>query len=368
VANEVVVVGGAVIDIISLVDKGLKTIIQSSNPGTITYGCGGVGRNIACSIGSIGISTSLVTVLGNDDSAEMIILDAKNKNVNMNYAVKLADPTCRTARYNAVHGTEGDLIVGVADMAIFEHLLPELLKSKATPVLSSCQIIVADGNIPISAIEYLALCSVQFQKLLCFEPTSDHKCLLPLKAKHHVIQTIDIIKPNFSELTQMIQYLFDHAHKYVDIISSAWIETARNSLQKINLLKNLSENAARGNRYQNVEDLASLLMEVMTSSSQNQQGQFGKHIIVSLGSEGIIWCSNLMSTPMHIAAPNIPIEDIKHTNGAGDAWLAGFLGSIVARFRLQTSTNSNVRNLSTVFLSDIEAGMKSAENRIRGKL
>ena len=61
---SVVVVGGAVADFISKIET--KTLLGSSNPGTMSSSYGGVGRNVAQCIGMITINT-IVIIINNDD-------------------------------------------------------------------------------------------------------------------------------------------------------------------------------------------------------------------------------------------------------------------------------------------------------------
>ena len=66
-AASVVVVGGAVADFISKIET--KTLLGSSNPGTMSSSYGGVGRNVAQCIGMfiVTINIILININNNDD-------------------------------------------------------------------------------------------------------------------------------------------------------------------------------------------------------------------------------------------------------------------------------------------------------------
>lgn len=87
-----------------------------------------------------------------------------------------------TAVYNAIHdGSSGDLCVGVADMAALQAIDVHFVKSLAESV-SAAAAVVADANIAADSFATLANICAHYAVPLVFEPTSDHKCLLPFHA------------------------------------------------------------------------------------------------------------------------------------------------------------------------------------------
>jgi hypothetical protein len=140
-----------------------------------------------------------------------------------------ADSSLGTASYTAIHnGTSGDLIVGIADMDIFQQqispayiarsLAPSLFPP-VSPVGTSSgsgsdsarqgMILAVDGNVSVAAFKAVTKLAAMASKrsfnpvnvTVFFDGTSDVKCTLPLLATslHHV----DIIKPNVGELLEL---------------------------------------------------------------------------------------------------------------------------------------------------------------------
>ena len=115
----------------------------------------------------------------------------------------------------------------------------------------------------------------------------------------------------------------------------------------------------------------------------------GKHIIVSLGNRGVLWCGPVkqlapstgnnsasqdancvvneatQSATLLIPALNIKAEDIVHTNGAGDAFCAGLLAEIVQKYHASKEGDVQVTGAKTLLLPDkecIQKGLLSAHH------
>lgn len=71
----VTVIGGSNIDIQGFPKN--KLLMNNSNPGEINISLGGVGRNIAENICRLGISTKLISALGNDTYGNLILSKCK---------------------------------------------------------------------------------------------------------------------------------------------------------------------------------------------------------------------------------------------------------------------------------------------------
>lgn len=84
----------------------------------------------------------------------------------------------------------GDLAVAIADMDIFTRLLTPATVGHLNGQIRGARLVVADGNLSVDTLRALADACSSSDKPLFFEPTSDHKCVLPLQAgsMHQVIQ------------------------------------------------------------------------------------------------------------------------------------------------------------------------------------
>lgn len=221
--KSVLVVGGAVIDMIGEISTHVR--MGSSNPGTIRTSFGGVARNVAASIArSSGrqeaVIVKLATALGDDLGGRGLLSHCQQAGIDI-AEVKVLEGSS-TAVYNAIHdGDTGDLCVGVADMTALKGMNVHYIKSLADS-LSQATAVVADGNLGPEPFAVLANICRHYEVPLLFEPTSDHKCLLPFhaavfdKVRHFptyriqfvivLLVQVSLVKPNISELVRMVSF------------------------------------------------------------------------------------------------------------------------------------------------------------------
>ena len=162
---DILVVGASVVDLIGTLS--VSTQLKSSNPGRVQTSNGGVGRNIAQSLAALGVRVKLGSVVADDSNGR-----------------KSSDQQHRTAVYSAIHDESGDLLVGVADTAIMHQLdgrYVDILADHLTSI-SAIKLLVLDGNLSTDAFTSLVSTASRRGVSLFFEPTSSHKCLLPLLA------------------------------------------------------------------------------------------------------------------------------------------------------------------------------------------
>ncbi|WP_180903296.1 carbohydrate kinase [Martelella soudanensis] len=148
--GRVVVIGGAVIDRKYLARAPL--IAGTSNPVEGMRSFGGVARNVAENLAALGAGVSFVSAIGADESGRDLSrhLGARGIDVANLYAL----PDERTAEYAAILEPGGDLAYGIADMAIFDRLTPELV-ANAAPSLAAARLVFADCNLPAATLAAL---------------------------------------------------------------------------------------------------------------------------------------------------------------------------------------------------------------------
>lgn len=95
--------------------------LQTSNPASMHHSLGGVGYNVAKAIRLAGRSCVLCSVLGNDEAAKT--LDSALQ-AETGFQGQMLNLNHKTAQYVAVNDVEKNLVVGMADMGIFD-MLPE---------------------------------------------------------------------------------------------------------------------------------------------------------------------------------------------------------------------------------------------------
>jgi pseudouridine kinase len=144
VAGRVVVVGGANVDVKARTTAPL--VGATSNPGTVVRTPGGVGRNVAENLARLGSRVALVSVVGNDPDGDWLLRETASAGVDIGPVLR-GGPT---GRYVAVLDADGDLSVGVSDMAATDALVPEVLDES---LLRSADLVVVDGNIPATTVD-----------------------------------------------------------------------------------------------------------------------------------------------------------------------------------------------------------------------
>ena len=90
------------------------------------------------------------------------------------------------------------MAVAIADMDIFRHLITPTTVGHLNSHIKGAKLIVADGNLSVETLQALGNVCASNGKPLFFEPTSDHKCVLPLQANamHQVTGTTTLVAFN----------------------------------------------------------------------------------------------------------------------------------------------------------------------------
>lgn len=427
--RDVVVVGGATVDIISSVslpvsvdgDSRINGVYHAgaSNPGIVRQSFGGVGRNVAAHLAAQGAETALMTCWTNDSAGNALAEDCRHRcRIDTSFVSTLtqddnnhSSSPLRTAVYNAIHTASGELIAGVADMDIFQHISPRYLQEHVH-VLESSRAIVCDANISVEAFQSIADLASSLNKPLFFEPTSDHKCVLPLKAKR--LQEISLLKPNASELQCMLRFALDNCStEYPHII---W-----NNIDILLREAASEEFCACETQRHDVETLSLLsatLMDLMNTTpvslcshhshhstslaAKNNNGMSlsDKHVLVSLGSQGLLWTApkshfeeilpggkamvkdgvqlrvegfdlrTLLLTPnylsVHLVGDKLESADLICSNGAGDALFAAVIRSMLQHSSDHGEKLVEGKEVPRPTIQDIVAGMDAARRRLVG--
>lgn len=305
-------------------------------------------------LGSNGIRTKLLSCVGQDSIGHSLLEDLNGHGVDAS-GIAIID-NVQTASYTAIHDDTGDLALAVANMNIFEKINDDYISHYNNDIIRS-KIILVDGNISFNALKYISqLLSENNSKsnnVLIFEPTSDHKCLLPFLQKPTLLNMIDIIKPNYSELKVMVDACLNS-----DIFINNTNDHMKNRVLKTKMSQDVHD----------IGYLGSVLLYAMEINSKK-----AKHILVSLGKRGILWItrsSNIKNFEYYYnhgqykyyysLFPSLPIDIVRNTNGAGDSFLGGFISHLI-----QTSNaNDNSNILDAVSVESINNGLQSARDKL----
>lgn len=148
---KILAVGGAHIDRRGQVSGAY--VPAASNPGTMREDVGGGVFNALRSIVRRGVSASLLSVRGGDAAADTVSSAIAKAGIADLSAVFL-DRT--TPSYTALLDRDGELIVGFADMALYDLAFPkQIRRSKVREVIGSADAILCDANLPSTALERL---------------------------------------------------------------------------------------------------------------------------------------------------------------------------------------------------------------------
>lgn len=150
-APYVTVVGGVNVDIGGRPRAPL--VARDSNPGAVHSSLGGVGRNIAHNMALLGLDVRLLTAFGDDLNAQKLAASCGELGIDISQSPVI--PGGRTSTYLFINDEQGDMVLAVSDMEIYDHLTPQVLAQRRK-LLDGSQVVVLDTNIPAGSIAWLA--------------------------------------------------------------------------------------------------------------------------------------------------------------------------------------------------------------------
>ena len=123
----------------------------TSNPVHSERSFGGVARNVAENIARLGVSVSFSSILGKDENGRALLDDLQSLGIDTRFMA--TSDAHATAEYVAVLQPDGELALGLANMAIFDELTPALLSR--INLDSHTGWIFADCNLPSETLHAL---------------------------------------------------------------------------------------------------------------------------------------------------------------------------------------------------------------------
>lgn len=159
----VVVVGGANVDIHGAPLAKLRQ--HDSNPGMVHTSPGGVARNIAENLARLGNDCRLVAPVGDDHHGRLLLQQGAAAGINTQHMLQIDEQ--KTSTYLSILNEDGDMQVGVSDMAILDFLNAERLQVHEQ-MFRQAAMLVIDTNLSEEALAYL---SDTFSKQVIFADT-----------------------------------------------------------------------------------------------------------------------------------------------------------------------------------------------------
>ncbi|MCU1238238.1 MAG: PfkB domain protein [Candidatus Solibacter sp.] len=143
-------IGGAHIDRHGVL--GGPLIPGTSNPGTVTSDFGGVARNVAENLARLGRGVRMVSRVGDDETGRAVVQRLDSLGIDTSAITVSERPT---ASYTAILQEDGELVLGLADMAIYDEITPAVLEP-ALPRLLECELWIVDANLPEATLRWIA--------------------------------------------------------------------------------------------------------------------------------------------------------------------------------------------------------------------
>jgi pseudouridine kinase len=145
--KRIVCVGGATVD--HKYHAAAPLIPGTSNPARGQRSLGGVARNVAENLARLGVATSLVTIVGDDENGRAILRHLRDIGVDTSQTISTVERP--TAEYAAILDPQGSLAIGVADMDIFD-LFTAAHIERIWPHLAVASWVFADCNLPADTL------------------------------------------------------------------------------------------------------------------------------------------------------------------------------------------------------------------------
>ena len=148
--KTVTCVGGANIDIQGFPNAAIN--MRDSNPGMIRLCPGGVGRNIAENLGWLGLDVQMVSAVGEDAFAEMILKSCRDAGVDVAHIETI--PGAHSSAYLVLTDRDGDMLAAISDMHIVKQLDAGFIM-RHRDAFDSADAIVLDPNLSVDCLEVL---------------------------------------------------------------------------------------------------------------------------------------------------------------------------------------------------------------------
>ncbi|MCT8998382.1 carbohydrate kinase family protein [Chelativorans intermedius] len=128
-------------------------VAEASNPGTMREEVGGGAFNAARAAVQRGVTVALVSLRGGDQAGETVAAAIEAAGIE-DLSATFLDRT--TPSYTAILTQEGDLVTGLADMALYEHgFARQMRRAGVRAAVAAADAILCDANMPADAIAQL---------------------------------------------------------------------------------------------------------------------------------------------------------------------------------------------------------------------
>ena len=191
----ILVLGASIVDITGFSAVKYKT--HNSNPGCVKVSMGGVCRNIAETTARLGLKTKFISILGDDDSGNNILVHSKKIGYDMSDSLILKG--CSTPTYMAILDEKGEMVSAIVDMWSANQMTESFIDEKSE-IISGAEYTFVDADHP-KILEYL-LKKHHGQTKFVLDPISAVKA----ESIKHLLPYFHTIKPNRYEAEMLVGY------------------------------------------------------------------------------------------------------------------------------------------------------------------
>ncbi|KOY81034.1 winged helix-turn-helix transcriptional regulator [Lysinibacillus macroides] len=287
--NEIICIGGANLDRKFHVKGNVQ--FGTSNPASSSFSVGGVGRNIAENLGRLNHQVTLLTTAGKDADWQ-VIQEASESFMNLRYVEQLAEAS--TGSYTAIMDEQGELALAVANMEVYDLLLPSLLKKHET-MLVNAGCFILDLNCPKETVAYIQQVAIARATPLVIVPVSS---------------------PKMNRLPETLQGV-------------TWFICNTDEAETI-----------VGHKIENATHYEKALQQLLQLGAE--------HVIITAGSKGVYAASTTIA-PGHFAAK--VIDKIEDVTGAGDAFVSAVIHSWLTGQAFETCIDAGLTNAKNTLAS-----------------
>lgn len=150
-ALKVVCLGACHVDRKARADSPFVSAV--SNPARIESGFGGVARNVAENLCRLGVAVELVSRVAGDADGQAVLGYLRDLPIGLeSVSLSAAAPT---AFHLIALEPDGEMLVGVADMRIYDEIVPALL-GRLPSEFWQADAVFADCNLPAESLSYIA--------------------------------------------------------------------------------------------------------------------------------------------------------------------------------------------------------------------
>ncbi len=287
--DVIIVIGGANVDRKFHLNEAVQ--LGTSNPATTSISVGGVARNVAENLGRLSHSVKLITLMGKDQDATFIE-ETSGAYIDFELVDHLEEE--KTGSYSAILDNEGELVLGLANMSIYNLLSPNVLRKHEIILLNS-RCIIVDLNCPKETVEYLRDLAISRNILFTIVPVSSSK----MKNMPNTLNGVSFFICNL-----------DEAETYLN------------------------------NRFEDMNDFMNAAQRLLEMGAEN--------VVLTLGDKGVIVGSSLGIK--HIEATKV--NEVNDVTGAGDAFVGAMMHGVLVGELFEDAVRLGLYNASKTIESD----------------